>query len=88
MNDKCAGKYISLVREHKMIKQEMLALDVNISRPMLSKIETGAEIGEVSIINSLFHRLDIDYQEFIYVKASVNEYLYNLYKKYEKNNNN
>ena len=30
--------------------------------------------------------LEIDYQEFIYVKASVNEHLYNLYKKYEKNN--
>ena len=29
--------------------------------------------------------LEIDYQEFIYVKASVNEHLYNLYKKYEKN---
>lgn len=28
--------------------------------------------------------LSIDYQEFIYIKASVNEYLYNLYSKYEQ----
>ena len=80
MNDKCAGKYISLVREHKMIKQEMLALDVNISRPMLSKIETGAEIGEVSIINSLFHRLDIDYQDYINDKAWLYNQLVAIYK--------
>ena len=39
------------------------------------------------IINNLKENanvLEIDYQEFIYVKASVNEYLYNLYNKYEK----
>ena len=39
------------------------------------------------IINSLKEQadvLDINYEEFIYVKASVNEHLYNLYKKYEK----
>ena len=28
--------------------------------------------------------LDIIYEDYIYVKASVNEHLYNLYKKYEK----
>lgn len=28
--------------------------------------------------------LEIDYEDYIYIKASVNEYLYNLYKKYEK----
>lgn len=39
------------------------------------------------IINNLKENanvLEIDYQEFIYVKASVNEYLYNLYNKYEQ----
>ncbi len=39
------------------------------------------------IINTLKEQadvLDINYEEFIYVKASVNEHLYNLYKKYEK----
>lgn len=39
------------------------------------------------ILNSLKENanvLSIDYQEFIYIKASVNEYLYNLYSKYEQ----
>ena len=42
------------------------------------------------IINNLKENanvISIDYQEFIYVKASVNEHLYNLYKKYEMSNN-
>ena len=42
------------------------------------------------IINTLKENanvISIDYQEFIYVKASVNEHLYNLYKKYEMSNN-
>ena len=39
------------------------------------------------IINNLKENanvLEINYQEFIYVKASVSEYLYNLYSKYEQ----
>lgn len=39
------------------------------------------------IVNHLKENADvisIDYQEFIFVKASVSEYLYNLYKKYEQ----
>lgn len=39
------------------------------------------------IINNLKENAevhDIVYEDFIYVKASVNEHLYNLYKKYEK----
>ena len=39
------------------------------------------------IINNLKENaevLEINYSDFITVKASVNEHLYNLYKKYEK----
>ena len=39
------------------------------------------------ILNNLKENADVIevlYEEFIYIKASVNEYLYNLYQKYEK----
>ena len=39
------------------------------------------------IVNNLKENaevLDINYSDFITIKASVNEHLYNLYKKYEK----
>lgn len=80
MNKKQIGNFIGLVREYQLIKQESLALDVNISRPTLSKIENGIEDFDNELLNNIFSVLGIAHLDYEFNKEWIYKQLEIIFK--------
>lgn len=59
------GEKVKTLRENKMLTQEKLAADLNISRSLLAKYETGGSIPDDDLIREIAKYFDVEYEEML-----------------------
>jgi transcriptional regulator with XRE-family HTH domain len=77
---------IKYYREHHGWSQEQLAAKITVSRPVITRLETGEQVPDLSYLLSLSHAFNVSIDHLIGRDQQTNEFLYEVYGKYDADN--
>ncbi len=77
---------LKFYREQNGWSQEQLAERINVSRPVITRLETGEQAPDLSYLLSLSHAFHVSIDHLIGRDEQTNEYLYEVYGKYQADN--
>lgn len=74
---------LKFYREQNGWSQEQLAEKINVSRPVITRLETGEQAPDLSYLLSLSDAFQVSIDHLIGRDQQTNDYLYEVYGKYQ-----